>query len=274
MLKISIITVSFNAAKTIRQTIESVLEQTYCDIEYIIIDGASTDGTVDIVKSYGERIAYWISEPDKGIYDAMNKGIDVATGDYIEFLGADDCLENDDVIQQVVSNLNEDIDVLSAPVWSVFEDNHYQTLCSNIHAVNRNEFKGGMIPHAGMFVKLSLMNKNKFDPSYRISGDYKFFLQCYLNDSVKFKFIDKPVAYFAQSGVSMETENRLKEEQMIHEELGLNYTVRTESNNRKIVKKILGTLGILEPVRNFIRIYFLWEKHKCDNKICRWCGRF
>ena len=87
---ISIITVSYNAVKTIEDTIVSVLGQTYSNIEYIIIDGGSTDGTLDIIKKYEDKITYWVSEPDKGIYDAMNKGILKATGDYLFFLGADD----------------------------------------------------------------------------------------------------------------------------------------------------------------------------------------
>ena len=91
---ISIITVSYNAVKTIEQTISSVVNQSYSNIEYIIIDGGSTDGTVDIIKKYEDRIAYWVSEPDGGIYDAMNKGIKVATGDYIQIIGADDFLIN------------------------------------------------------------------------------------------------------------------------------------------------------------------------------------
>ena len=89
---ITIITVSYNAVRTIENTILSVLNQVYLDIEYIIIDGGSTDGTLDIIKKYQEKIAYWVSEPDKGIYDAMNKGIEKATGDYLFFLGADDIL--------------------------------------------------------------------------------------------------------------------------------------------------------------------------------------
>ena len=100
-MKISIITVSYNAAKTIEQTISSVVNQTYQDIEYIIIDGGSTDGTMDIIRKYEDRIAYWISEPDKGIYDAMNKGIDVATGDYVYFLGADDRLVDANIIDKI-----------------------------------------------------------------------------------------------------------------------------------------------------------------------------
>ena len=86
--RISVVTVCYNAVDCIEQTMLSVLDQTYHDIEYIIIDGGSTDGTVDIIKKYADRLAYWISEPDKGIYDAMNKGIAVATGDYINFMNA------------------------------------------------------------------------------------------------------------------------------------------------------------------------------------------
>lgn len=89
-LKISVVTVCYNAVETLEETMLSVLHQTYPDIEYIIIDGGSTDGTVDIIKKYADRLAYWVSEPDKGIYDAMNKGIDIATGDYINFMNAGD----------------------------------------------------------------------------------------------------------------------------------------------------------------------------------------
>ena len=101
MLKISIITVSYNAAATIERTILSVIRQTYPHMEYIVIDGGSTDGTVDIIRKYEDQIAYWVSEPDQGIYDAMNKGIRRATGDYIYFLGADDWLRDDQVMQEV-----------------------------------------------------------------------------------------------------------------------------------------------------------------------------
>ena len=101
MLKITIITVSYNAAATIEQTISSVVHQDYPNIEYIIIDGGSTDGTIDIIKRYESYGIRWISEPDHGIYDAMNKGIRYATGDYLYFLGADDWLCNNEVILSI-----------------------------------------------------------------------------------------------------------------------------------------------------------------------------
>ena len=90
-MKVSVVTVCLNAVNEIERTMLSVLDQTYTNIEYIVIDGGSTDGTVDIIRKYQDRIAHFISEPDKGLYDAMNKGIDLATGEWINFMNAGDC---------------------------------------------------------------------------------------------------------------------------------------------------------------------------------------
>ena len=100
-IKISVITVAYNASRYIETTILSVINQTYSNIEYIIIDGGSTDGTVDIIKKYSNKISYWISEPDKGIYDAMNKGINKATGEWINFMNAGDTFHNPDTLSAV-----------------------------------------------------------------------------------------------------------------------------------------------------------------------------
>ena len=105
-IKISIITVVLNGEETIQNTIDSVLVQTYQNIEYIIIDGSSTDGTIGVVKSYGDKITKFVSEPDKGLYDAMNKGIDMATGDIIGILNSDDFYVNNNVIGLVEKDLN------------------------------------------------------------------------------------------------------------------------------------------------------------------------
>ena len=109
---ISIVTVSYNAVLTIEQTILSVINQTYPNVEYIIIDGGSTDGTVDIIKKYANKIAYWVSEPDKGIYDAMNKGGLKATGDFIQFLNAGDWFENEHVIEKIFKDWYKRVDVI------------------------------------------------------------------------------------------------------------------------------------------------------------------
>jgi glycosyltransferase involved in cell wall biosynthesis len=103
--KVSIITPSFNSVKTIEKTILSILSQTYEDIECIIIDGGSTDGTVDIIKKYQDKIHYWVSEKDRGISDAFNKGLVVSSGDYINFQGADDYLLENNVIDLMMKNV-------------------------------------------------------------------------------------------------------------------------------------------------------------------------
>ena len=103
--KISIITVSFNAVKVIEETIVSVINQTYTNVEYIIIDGGSTDGTVDIIKEYADKISYWVSESDKGIYDAMNKGGIKALGDFLYFLNAGDSFYNKSSLMSVVKEM-------------------------------------------------------------------------------------------------------------------------------------------------------------------------
>ena len=102
---ISVITVSYNAVSTIEDTILSVINQTYTNIEYIIIDGGSADGTVGIIEKYVDRISYWVSEPDKGIYDAMNKGLKVANGDWAIFMGSDDVFFNNKVIMLVIERI-------------------------------------------------------------------------------------------------------------------------------------------------------------------------
>ena len=123
-MKISVVTVCYNAADTIEKTILSVLNQTYHDIEYIIIDGGSTDGTVEIIRKYADKIAYWVSEPDKGIYDAMNKGIEVATGEWINFMNAGDRFYKSDVIKLIFDNMNCLVNI-DNPVADIANPNEY-----------------------------------------------------------------------------------------------------------------------------------------------------
>lgn len=105
-MKISIITVTYNASTTLEATMLSVFNQTYSCVEYIIIDGGSTDDTINIIGKYANKLSYWVSEPDKGIYDAMNKALKIATGDFLIFMGADDLFYTNDVIQNVVSQIS------------------------------------------------------------------------------------------------------------------------------------------------------------------------
>lgn len=278
-LKITVITATYNSVNTLEQTISSVINQTYKNIEYIIIDGGSTDGTVDIIKKYEKHIACWISEPDKGIYDAFNKGVSLSTGDYVEFVGSDDCFVSSNIIQEVVNSIDPDTDILSATEYLVNEEWKRQLLYSNKIAIDKNSFAGGMIPHGAMFAKRELLEKWPFDVSYKIAADMKFFLKCYMDDSIVFKFIELPVLFFAQNGISASMVDVTQQEvDRVYNELGLPYRMinlieANDSAVKRMTKKALQNLGVFDSVKTFRDKYFVWKKHSCSNIVCRWCGR-
>lgn len=270
---ITIITVSYNAVKTIEQTISSVVNQSYPNIEYIIIDGGSTDGTVDIIKKYEDKIVYWVSEPDGGIYGAMNKGVSASTGDYVYFLGADDCLADYEIIDNVVDDIKvESADIYSYGVYMVSE-NAKQKYIGNKESLKNTSFPG-MIPHQGMFAKRNIALKFKFDLAYKILADYKFYLQCLAAKDIKIVYKKEPVAFFSLSGISgtnleiMETES-----EKLANELGVEYRENPSIGIRFYVKEILKFIGVLSFCKS-IRDRFGWKRHKCNNKICRWCRRY
>lgn len=276
--KISIITVVYNAAATIEQTILSVVKQDYSNIEYIIVDGGSTDGTLDIVKKYEEKIALWLSEPDYGIYDAMNKGLTYATGDYIYYLGADDCLLAPTSISQVVSFLqdNPEVDVLCASVMMV--DSVYRI--EKVYSSNFSEadvLSGYNTPHQGMFVRREILQKYRFDTSYHIAADYKNFLKFYLDQNIALKKTAMIVAYYANDGVSGNgTDAQRMEDVRALQENGVNVTAyyakkkqEKSSHMTNILRWVFDKTGILRQ----IRLRRGWKKHRCGWEVCRWCNR-
>ncbi|CAH0996511.1 hypothetical protein EMA8858_02643 [Emticicia aquatica] len=179
-MKISIVTAAYNAAATIKETIESVLSQDYPDIEYVIADGGSKDGTVEILKSYGDKIK-WISEKDGGIYEAMSKGVKMATGEAIGVMGADDFYPDNQVISKVVKAFEE------SEADSVYGDLYYVD-AEDTNKIVRNwksgEYKrerflnGWMPPHTTFFLKKSAYDTyGLYDTSYRSAGDYELMLR-------------------------------------------------------------------------------------------------
>ena len=180
-MKISIITVSFNSASTIRETIDSVLAQDFPDIEYIIVDGNSTDGTQDIIRLYGDRIDKFVSEPDNGLYDAMNKGIDMATGDIVGILNSDDLYAETTTVSLAAETFQRD------NVAIVYGDLYY--FRTGRPDVPRRIYKGGLFsmrrakyglmpPHPTVFIKRELYQKyGKFDTRYSLSADFDLLLR-------------------------------------------------------------------------------------------------
>ena len=205
-MKISIITVVWNGVNTIQNTIDSVLAQTYKNVEYIIIDGDSSDGTIEVIKSYGNKISKFISEPDRGLYDAMNKGINMATGDIIGILNSDDFYVDNNVIEQVVKEFN------NRNVDSVFADLIYVNQ-NNINKVIRyfdsGQFKPslfayGLMPaHPTFFVKREIYEKyGKFRTDLKNAADFDLLVRfLYVNQS-PYHYIDKVIIIMRMGGAS------------------------------------------------------------------------
>lgn len=195
---VSIVTVAFNAVNVIRETIHSVIKQEFNSFEYIIIDGESVDGTLDIINEYASYLSYFVSEPDRGIYDAMNKGIDAATGEWIIFMNAGDTFISNEVLKNVFKgNVDKCIDVLYGDailkyVWG----------CSLLegHFFTPNDIN---LPfcHQSVFVKTKLMKEFYFNLNYKVAGDYNFFYTLYCKDKI-FYHIKVPVAFYDSVGYS------------------------------------------------------------------------
>jgi len=195
---ISIVTVIFNGEKFLEDTIKSVINQTYKNVEYIIIDGGSTDGTIDIIKKYGNQIDYWVSEPDNGIYDAMNKGIETASGKWINFMNGGDRFYNDHVLEKIFKNqINNDITFIYGN--TVY---NYESFKSERKALPLYEhWKQIPFRHQSVFIKTKVHKNNKFNLSFKISADFDFFFKL-LFKGYKTSYIDLTISEVTVDGVS------------------------------------------------------------------------
>lgn len=174
---LTIITVVYNNVRDIERTIKSVICQTYPYIEYLIIDGNSTDGTVDVIKRYAEHISEWISEPDKGIYDAMNKGLGRATGDYVLFMNSGDEIYAEDTVAQVFASA-PDADIYYGE--TEMYDADWQSIGLRRHAIppqfNWRSFRFGMnISHQAIYIRRSIAGR--YDPRYQLSADIDWIIR-------------------------------------------------------------------------------------------------
>lgn len=200
---ISVVTVVYNAEKTIGKTIDSLLKQTYSSMEYIIIDGLSSDGTMDIVKEKENLIKnkvrkfMCLSEPDNGIYDAMNKALRYCTGSWVYFLNADDSFARDDSLQCLCNEITGEEACVYGNTINVFNNQKYVRKSYNMSTV------GYRVPfiHQAAIVKRETMEKYLFDTSISLAADYDLWIRMYLNKEV-FKYVDVEVAYFSMSGAS------------------------------------------------------------------------
>lgn len=195
--KITIITVVRNAAGELKKTICSVLEQNYPHVEFIIVDGGSTDGTVEVIKAIDRQIAYWISEPDRGIYDAMNKGLARATGDWVNFMNAGDTFTGMDTISKVMASDLDGYGVVYGD--SIAAHPHTQVLK---RAGEPAKMITGMVfCHQAAFVRRELVGEDGFDLSFPIGADFKIMFRLF-SKGHRFKKLPFTVAVFDTSGMS------------------------------------------------------------------------
>ncbi len=192
---ISIVTVVYNGEKHLEQTINSVLGQNYDNVEYIIIDGGSTDGTFEIIKKYEDAIDYWISEQDSGIYDAMNKGVSLCSGEYVTFLNADDWYNQDSVCHITDEIIVNRVDFLYGNLNFIKLDGRSQIWQGN----SKND--GREIPHPTCFIKREVLLEVGFNMKLKIAADYDLILSLFSRDISK-KYINKTIANFRAGGIS------------------------------------------------------------------------
>lgn len=217
-MKVSIITVVYNGADTIAEAIESVLGQTYPHIEYIIVDGASTDGTPAIVAQYRNRIDRFISEPDQGLYDAMNKGVRLATGDVIGILNADDLYRHPDVVRRVVDTMkHEQADAVYGDLVYADRDNPDQvTRYWRAGAYEPGAFlRGWMPPHPTFFVRSWVYRRHGyFSTDLQSAADYELMLRFIHKHNIRVTYLSEVMVVMRTGGVSNSSlQNRLRANQ-------------------------------------------------------------
>ena len=259
-MKISIISINLNNAEGLKKTISSVYEQSYSGIEYIIIDGGSTDESLDIINDSADKLNYWISEKDSGMYHAMNKGIAEANGDYLLFLNSGDSLTNSESIENAVGLFNNE-DIIYGNINAVFNGSIVRTE-TYPDTLNFNYFVSGAIPHQGMFIKKSVFTRiGLYDEDLKICSDWKFQLDAICKLKCSYKHIDLIVSDYSGDGISSreENQNQIRKEKetvlineyslfkedlkLINERNALSYYYR---NSKRV--KLLKRWGILKDI--------------------------
>lgn len=202
-MKISIITVCLNSEKTIKDTIESVLKQTYTNYEYIIIDGKSKDKTIDIIKSYKDKFngkLKIVSEKDNGLYDAMNKGIQMATGDIVGILNSDDILYDSNVFDKIINSFDENTDGVYSNL--LFMNNDFTKITRNFKSKKITNKKGFHPPHSTLYLRKNIYDKyGNYNLNYKIAADLDFMYRI-INNNANLKYIDSCFVKMRTGGTS------------------------------------------------------------------------
>ena len=195
---ITIVTINLNNKEGLKRTIESVINQSFFNkIEYVIIDGGSTDGSVDVIKEYDDNIAYWCSEPDGGIFPAMNKSIEHINGDYVLYLNSGDILNKNNVIERVYGELDKDI-----VYGNEYKVNNKRTLARFPDNLNENFFKKSALPHQSTFIRAELLKERGYSEKWKVLGDWSWLRERIMVDKVSYKHLNFPISDYDLNGFS------------------------------------------------------------------------
>ena len=217
-MKLSIITINRNNAEGLEKTLRSVAAQSFREFEYIVIDGASTDGSVEVVKSHESEFAHlkWVSEPDQGIYNAMNKGVHKTTGDYIQILNSGDCLASNDIIERMLAALKEagNPSILYGNMVKCFPDGRKMVdKCFAGQEITMLGMYTGTLNHDPAYICRDLFEKyGYYDENLKIVSDWKWYLQAIILGGEKPQYVDLDVTLFDMTGIS-ETNKKLDKEE-------------------------------------------------------------
>jgi glycosyltransferase involved in cell wall biosynthesis len=253
-MKVSIITVCKNAENTIENTIQSVVAQNYKNIEYIVIDGASSDKTLEMINKYRDKISYFISEPDSGLYNAMNKAIKSATGNILFFLNADDVLYDENVVKDVVSEFfRTKADFLYGNLTAVYPENKKEILQKS-ETVDKFFWMNQCICHQVIFYKADLFKKYGFyDENYKIAADYDFNLRAIIKNKCKTYYFDRIIAKFTMGGLGHSNKNIYDKEQ---KEISIKYFGETKIKFKEFLFKNCRSIIRTNFLRKLINLFF------------------
>lgn len=263
--KISVITVVYNNANGIKRTIDSVASLDYRNIEYIIIDGNSTDNTTDVIQANSKKVSKWISEPDCGIYDAMNKGIGMSTGDWLVFMNAGDEFADKDVISYIIPYVN-DYDIIYGSMLRVSDTAQYITKGITSEHPDAFDFMHGSLGHQASFINRKVFEKTGYySTEYKLASDAKFFYDAIITNSAKTKYIDKVIAKFSLGGASTANQQLYNNERkaFLIKSLGLSIYSRYEE-----LYRIKNNVETAEA----ISLYKWLKKHHLLYRIIRYLG--
>ena len=250
-MKLSIITINYNNKEGLQKTIDSVVCQTWHDFEWIVIDGGSSDGSKELIEQYQQHFSYWCSEPDKGVYNAMNKGIDHAHGDYVNFMNSGDAFHDDEVLKSIFEKELYG-DILIGQVNCVGKDLIVNRLDNGGCDIGWKRVNEGFC-HQGTFSRLKMLKVYPFDENLKIASDWKFWCQTIMFDNCSIQDLDMIVTDYDMTGISSNTENdelQLKERELIKQSL--------------FPPRILKELQDYQTLRNTPYVYGMKYIEKCN----------